>query len=201
MPPSSPPPRISHVLIYAGPTNPPQINVLRNNLAFLNQPAQQQIPHLPTTKLLIVLSSWGGNIFEARSLYGLLRSLSYPIDIHASGVIQSSAIPMMLGADYRTCSPTTTFLFHPWSWGTEAHPGRTLDELQQIPMRLDDDINWAKNVLDERTSLKHADIERLKLFEAGSIHIQDANFALKNGIVHDISERKIPSGTMTWNMI
>jgi ATP-dependent protease ClpP protease subunit len=159
--------------------------------------ASQSNP-IPVTGVLLVLSSWGGNTYEARALYGLLRALAYPIEIHATGVIQSAATPLMLGADRRTCSPDATFMFHPWAWSTDAHPGRSMDELQQFPLRLDDDIKWAKNVLNERTSLKHADIERLKLFDTGTIH--DANFALKNGIVHDVSYRKIPAGIFTWNI-
>ena len=197
--PQPPRPPISHALVYAGPTNPPQINVFRNNLTFLNQPAQPQISHLPTTGLLIVLSSWGGNTFEARSLYGLIRTLSYPIEIHASGVIQSAAIPLILSADHRSCTADTTFMFHPWMWGTEAHTGRTLEDLQQTPMLLEDYVKWGKQTLNDRSGLKHADIERLKLFDASKIY--DANFALKNGIVHEIVERKIPAGIMTWNMV
>lgn len=189
---------ISHVLIYTGPTNAPQINLLRAQLAFLNQPAQQNAQHLPATGLLLVLSSWGGQTFEARSLYGLIRSLPFPTEIHAAGTIQSAAIPLMMAADRRTCTPDTTFLFHPWVWSTDPDPGRSMDELQQFPMRIEDDVDWAKDVLDQHSGLKHPEIERLQLFTSASI--EDSGFALKYGLVHDVLERKIPHGVMTWNI-
>ena len=191
--------KISHILFYSGGINTPQTNTLRNNLALLNQPSQpqQNLAHLPATGVLIVLSSWGGNSFEARSIYGLIRSLSYPVEVHAAGIVQSAAVPLILAADRRTCTPNTTFMFHPWSWATEASPGRYLDELQQFPMRLDDEVNWAKSVIIERTQLKTPDIE--KLFKTATI--VDANFALEHGLIHEISERKIPTGIPTWNVV
>ena len=190
---------ISHALIYSGPTNPPQTNLLRNQIAFLNQPAQPpHAIHLPCTGLLIVLSSWGGNIFEARSLYGLIRALPFPVEINAIGAVQSAAVPLMLAADRRTASPDATFLFHPWTWGSEPHPGRSLDQLQQIPLQLEDDIRWAENTFSLRSGLKSAEIKQFELFT--SVQIKDANFALKYGLVHQVIERKIPAGIITWNI-
>ena len=135
--------QISHVLIYSGGIGAPQTHSLRGQLAFLNQPGPGQgIAHLPAKKVLIVLSSWGGNTFEARSLYGLLRSLRFDVEIHATGTIKSAAIQVMLAADRRTASPDTTFLFHPWVWGVDANPGHGADGLQQFPLQLEDDVAW-----------------------------------------------------------
>jgi hypothetical protein len=141
----------THALVYAGPLNPPATTSLRGQLSFLNQPSQpqQNAAHLPCRGLLLILSSVGGNTFDMRSLYGLLRSLSYPIEIHATGAVKSSAVPLMLAADRRSAAPGTTFLFHPWTWGGEAHPGLTADGLQLNPMQLDDDIKWGKSILKE----------------------------------------------------
>jgi ATP-dependent protease ClpP protease subunit len=191
---------ISHVIIYSGPTNAPQSQGLRSQLAFVNQPAQPQagITHLPTTGLLIVLSSWGGNTFEARSLYGLLRALSYPFTIHVTGVVQSAAVPLMLAADYRTAAPGTSFLFHGWTWGVKEHPGHNPDGLQQLSLLLDDEIKWARKVFDERSNLKDADIDRLQLFT--NSRIEGTDFALQYGLIHAVTEHKIPPNVMTWNI-
>jgi ATP-dependent protease ClpP protease subunit len=189
---------VSHALVFSGPINTPLTNSLRNQLAFLNQPQSQNVPHLPCTGLLIVLASWGGNTFEARSIYGVINSLSFPVEIHAVGVVQSAAVPLMLAAQRRTASPDATFLFHPWTWGSEPHPGRTLDELQQYPMRLEDDVKWARNTFVERTNLTEAKVSELNLFEVA--RIENADFALTHGIIHEKIERKIPHGIMTWNV-
>ncbi len=190
---------ISHALVFAGPIGPPHSNILRNQLAFLNQPNPPQgTTHLPATGLLIVLSSMGGNTFDMRSLYGLLRALSFPIEIHATGVVKSAAVPLMLAADRRTAAPGTTFLFHPWTWGTDLHPGHSADGLQQFPMQLNDDISWARTILEQRSKLTNAEIDRLELFETS--RIEGTDFALKNELVHEVTERKIPAGIMTWNI-
>jgi ATP-dependent Clp protease, protease subunit len=202
-PASAPAPRavtFSHAIVYSGPLLPPQTNILRNQLAFLNQPAnpQQGTAHLPATGLLIVLSSTGGNTFEMRSLYGLIRSMSYSIEIHAVGTIKSAALPFMLAADRRTAAPDTTFLFHPWTWGTELHPGHSAEGLQQFPMQLEDDVEWARDIFEERSNLTQSDIDQLELFQ--KTRIEDTDFALQRGLVHEVVERKIPRGIMTWNI-
>lgn len=190
---------ISHAIFYTGALQTPQTNILRGQLAFLNQPGQEQgIFHLPCKKLLIVLSSWGGNTFEMRSLYGLLRSLSYSIEVHVTGVAKSAAIPFMLAADRRTAAPDTTFLLHPWTWGTDVNPSHTIDELRQLPMNLDDEIKWGKRVLVERTKLTPENVDDFGWFEEASF--EDVDFALKYGLIHEAVERKIPPGIMTWNI-
>jgi ATP-dependent protease ClpP protease subunit len=190
----------SHAIIYSGPLLPPQSTLLRNQLAFLNQPPnpQQGTAHLPTRGLLIVFSSGGGNTFEMRSLYDLIRSLSYPIEIHAIGAVKSAALLFMLAADRRTAAPRTTFLFHPWTWGTELHPGHTAEGLQQFPMQLEDDIEWAREVFEERSGLTQNDIDQLELFE--KTRIEDADFAVQRRLIHEVVERKIPPAIMTWNI-
>jgi ATP-dependent Clp protease protease subunit len=189
----------THALIYSGLLSLPQSNILRNQLAFLNQPQQPPgLMHLPCQRLLIIFSSVGGNTFEMRSLYDLIRSLSYPIEIHATGVIKSAAVPFILAADRRTAAPGTTFLFHPWTWGTELHPGQTLDGLQQLPLQLQDDIDWAEEIFTQRTKLTYDDITSLELF--AKTRIEETDFAIEKGLIHEVVERKIPAGIMTWNV-
>jgi ATP-dependent protease ClpP protease subunit len=189
----------THAMIYAGPLNPPQTNILRNQLAFLNQPQQPPgITHLPCKGLLIIFSSTGGNTFEMRSLYDLIRCLPYPIEIHATGVIKSAAVFLMLAADRRTAAPNTTFLFHPWTWGTDLHPGHTAEGLQVLPMQLKDEIDWAKEILNERSKLTYDKISALELFKTP--RIEEMDFALEYGLIHEEVERKIPPEIMTWNI-
>jgi ATP-dependent Clp protease protease subunit len=154
--------------------------------------------HLPVKGLLMILSSFGGSTYEMRSVYDLIRSLSYPMEIHIAGMAKSAAIPLMLAADRRTASPDTAFMFHPWAWGVEANPGHSIDTLQQFPMQLEDDIRWGKRVLERRTKLTAKDIEDLELFDKA--RIEDAEFALRYGIIDEITERKIPAEIMSWNV-
>jgi ATP-dependent protease ClpP protease subunit len=183
----------SHAIIYSGPTNLPQSQSLRSQLAFLNQPQQN------TTGLLLVLSSWGGNTFEARSLYGLLRAVSYPIDIHAVGVIKSSAVPLFLAADRRTAAPDVEFMFHGWTWSLDQHPGQPIEELQQTAMQLSHEVKWARGVLQERAKLTSVDIDSLQLFEKP--RIEGVDFALRYGLIDQAIDLKIPVGIMTWNIV
>lgn len=191
---------ISHALLYSGPLQPPQTNMLRNQLGFLNQPSQPQqgITHLPATRVLLVFSCFGGATHEMRGLYDLFRSLSFPIDIHVVGIAKSAAIPFILASDRRTAAPDSTFFFHPWTWGIDASPGHILPVLEQPQIQLQDDINWGKKVLIARTKLTASDIDKLQLFERGVT--MDAATALKYGIVHEVADLKIPCGIMTWNI-
>lgn len=104
----------------------------------------------------------------------------------------------MLAADRRTASPDSTFFFHPWTWGTDQHPGQTYEALHQSPMQLSDDIEWAKSVYVEQTKLTAGDIEELELFKTANIW--NANMALEHGFIDEVVERKIPRGIMTWNI-
>jgi hypothetical protein len=63
---------------------------------------------------------------------------------------------------------------------------------------LDDDIAWGRDILKQRSLLTDADIDGMKLFEEA--RIEDTDFALKYGLVHNILERDIPHGIMTWNI-
>jgi ATP-dependent protease ClpP protease subunit len=133
-----------------------------------------------------------------RSLYDLIRSLSYPVEIHVIGVAKSAAVPLILAADRRTASPDASFLFHPWTWSVDANPGHPTDTLQQFPMQLEDDVKWGKTIIQRRTKMSAKEIGDLGLFEKA--RIENAEFALKHGIIHQIIERKVPANCMTWNI-
>jgi ATP-dependent protease ClpP protease subunit len=172
---------------------PPQTNVLRNQLAFLNQPTN----HAPATKVLLVFSCYGGATDEMRALYDLVRSFSFAIEVHVIGGIKSAAIPFILASDRRTAAPDTSFFFHPWVWSVDAG-GHVLNVLEQPKIQLQADIDWGKKVLMARTKLTVADIGGLHLFDKGVV--MDAPTALRYGIIHEIVELKIPAGVMTWNI-
>lgn len=190
---------ISHIFFYNGGILLPQTNNLRSQLAFLNQPNQphQGVNYLPATRLVIVLSSWGGNTHEMRSLYDLIGSLSYQVDFHLVGTVKSAAVPLFLAGARRTAAPGTTFLFHPWTWGTELHPGHTAESLIQFPAQLEDDIEWGKKVFIERTKFPAADVGSL----FGKARIENTEFALKHGFIDEVVNLKLPTGVMTWNIM
>lgn len=181
---------ISHAITFSGPIERPITDVFRNQLAFLSQPQHD------TKRLLVVFTSWGGNTFEARSLHGIIRSLAFPVEVHAVGSIKSSAVPLMLAADRRTAAPDASFMFHPWTWGIEGNHASA--GLEQFPLQLEDEVKWAKATFTTRTKLTATEIDKLMLFDKP--RIEGADFALKHGFVHSIGERKIPAGKMVWNI-
>lgn len=94
--------------------------------------------------------------------------------------------------------PEASFFFHPWTWSTDTHPGHTFDALHQLPMQLIDDIEWGRAVMKERSKLTDEDIGTFELFDKA--RVEDTEFALRYGLVHEVVERKIPPGIMTWNI-
>jgi len=73
-----------------------------------------------------------------------------------------------------------------------------MEVLQQFPMQLEDDIEWGKKILEQRTKLTADDIAERELFEKATI--MDAPAAFDCGLIHGVMERKIPPGIMTWNI-
>ena len=60
----------------------------------------------------IHLCSYGGGVYEGLAIYDMLRESQSPIKIIASGIIASSGILILLGADVRVARKHTRFMIH-----------------------------------------------------------------------------------------
>src|SRR5580704_2643319 len=67
--------------------------------------------------LTVMFSSSGGNCAQGLSLYNFIRSLPVQIRMHASGVVESMAVPVFVAGHIRTSSPLSRFFFHAYDFG------------------------------------------------------------------------------------
>jgi ATP-dependent Clp protease protease subunit len=66
-------------------------------------------------RIVITLSSPGGDVDVGMSIYELLRTADAEIVIHGYGIVGSIAVLIFMGADKRVLTPGTRFFVHPGS--------------------------------------------------------------------------------------
>jgi ATP-dependent protease ClpP protease subunit len=135
-------------------------------------------------RLVLLFASDGGNTDQALSLYNWLRSLPVEIQIHATGHVGSSAFPVFLAGSYRTCSALSRFFIHEYDWGFTAR--QTLKRMAEAQQRLRSDIDMARQIIKDRTSVPDEISKALdgEAFPA----VVTPDIALKYGIVSKIGD-------------
>src|SRR6478752_3066393 len=104
-------------LTFHGPTNYPATKILRNVLCnFGNGQPNQAFGGKIFTKLYLLLSSEGGSIEDAFSLYNLMRTLPVEIATVNMGQIASAGNILFLAGDERYCCDQSYFHFHNINW-------------------------------------------------------------------------------------
>jgi ATP-dependent protease ClpP protease subunit len=124
----------------------------------------------------IFLCTGGGDSGAGVGLYYLLKSLPYPVHVHAAGMCASGGVSLLAGAAQRTCSPGTHFMLH----GSKAPDGSLSPQAGMT-----------------RDIFKHAlawDQEKLDYFFSDvSEKWFDESFALANGIIKAVEPFAFPS--------
>lgn len=141
------------------------------------------------TEITILISSPGGSVFDGMNIATLIKSSPIPINVHNVGQIDSIASVIFSAGTKRIAQKNSSFLFH----GVMANfPQSSLTE-QQLEERLAtlrrDRENIAKNISDF-TAINYATVD--DLMKKGSII--SAEEARGIGLVHEISEARIPAG-------
>jgi len=132
-------------------------------------------------ELQLVMSSLDGTHDAGFNLYGVIRSLPIPVHIHAPGVLARISVIAFLAGQRRSCTPTATFEFHPFSWAFNRPV--SIADMQFAIDRMRRDSDLAKEVLRRHTQAKPEDIDRL--FDTMPI-ILSSSEAVAMGLVHDI---------------
>ena len=138
--------------------------------------------------IYLTMSSPGGNVDLAFTLFNFLRSLPCKLVTHNIGSIDSAAIYVFLAGGHRIASPNARFLLHGVCIPTPAqmYPfmlAEALDRSRQDEKRM-------KELLHARTGLEESQIDGF--FRCGEF--KGSQFALENGIVSEIGEFKLPMG-------
>lgn len=82
------------------------------------------------SKLTINISSGGGSVFSAITIYNYLKNLPYEITTHNLGEVSSAAILLYLAGTIRTSEDIAKFMIHPLAIGINGNlPYNKVSEL------------------------------------------------------------------------
>src|ERR1700716_1271292 len=136
------------------------------------------------TELYLLLSSEGGSVEEAFSLYNFIRALPVKTTTVNMGQIASAGNILFLAGEDRWSCQHSYFHFRNLSYYYDkpqsVHRIQMLDHAQI----LDAERELYKSIFKERTSLSDGDFDTLKFLEEPLI--KDVNFAKEKGIVQHI---------------
>lgn len=183
--------------VFHGPTNYPATRNLRNAICgwASGRPAQDGIVY---TEMYLLLSSDGGSVEEAFSLYNFILALPVKTITVNMGQIASAGNILFLAGQERWSCKHSYFHFHNLSYyydrAQSIHRIQMLDHAQI----LDVERELYKSIFKERTSLSEEDFDSLKFLE--NPLIKDVGFAKEKGIIQNVGMPAIPAGTPILNV-
>jgi ATP-dependent Clp protease protease subunit len=141
-------------------------------------------------RVVLCLSTGGGNIFNGTVLYNMLRAMPFDLVTHNSGHIASMGNTVFLAGDERFACPQATFLFHPSAFPAEG--GKLFDVaiLRERIAMLNGNDEAERLVLRQRTTMTAAEIRAI-VAESRTLTAKDAVGA---GIVSRVKKIAIPDG-------
>jgi ATP-dependent Clp protease protease subunit len=107
----------NRVIDFAGEVNERKVSLVNRALIKMAQINNKQ----PIT---LFISSFGGSVYDAISLYDTITTLSCPVTTFGDGKVISSGFIIFLAGTKRLSYPSTTYMMHSISGGTE---GRAID--------------------------------------------------------------------------
>ena len=144
----------------------------------------------------LILSTPGGSVMHGMNLYNVLRGLPVSLTTHNVGNVDSIGNAVFLAGETRYACPHSTFMFH--GVGYDGQSGRL--EEKSLRERLQTVLSDQKRIgqiIENRTSLNTKKIR--PLFREAQT--KDATFAADNGIVHEIRDVQIPTGSTVVSLV
>lgn len=141
------------------------------------------------TSITLCLSSNGGAIDQGWYVYEILRGLPIPFITHAIGSVQSAAMYIFMAGHRRYATDGATFMFHPMVFSPGAGQVLRRDDLTYHVDSSDLDLSRATQTFSRESGLSAAKVRHWFTGEK----IRDTQFALTNGIIHDIRPLNIQS--------
>jgi ATP-dependent protease ClpP protease subunit len=153
--------------------------------------------HNGSSKIILHISSGGGDLASAFAAYHFLRSIEIPIEAHNIGNIESAAVLLFLAADVRRAAPHSRFLFHDFHWGFPAGDV-PLAKLREHTASLEFDSRRYADIFNERTEGAESPINISECLNGLSLIATPAT-ALKAGVITEpASEPAVQTGFRLW---
>lgn len=148
------------------------------------------VKHKPET-IYFSFSSGGGDVDAGVNLYTFLKGLPCRIIMHNTGSIDSIANVVFMAGDERYATKFSTFLFHGVRFDINGQMSLHLNQISELQDRIQKMHNKIADIICQNSKLTKKKLQKF-LFEGKT---EDAAFALKHGIIHDIRDFKIPENT------
>lgn len=147
-------------------------------------------------EVYLAFSSSGGDVQAGLALFNFLKGAPFNVIVHNIGAVQSIATTIFLAGKQRYACKHSTFVYH----GVASNPlagsyenGRLRATLEGIGI----DQEHLVSILKENTKIGDENAEALYR----AVHTKTAEFALDNGIIHEIRELSIPQGAVMFSLI
>jgi ATP-dependent protease ClpP protease subunit len=145
------------------------------------------------SKVYLLLSTTGGNVVNGLNVYNFLCGVPFELITHNVGNVDSIGNVVFLAGKKRYACPQATFTFH----GVGYYIGQN-QRLEENNLH-----EYLNNVLSDQKRIgaiicKHTKIsisESEELFR--SAQNKDVKFAIEKGIINEIKDVQIPTGTPT----
>jgi len=138
---------------------------------------------------LLLISSPGGFVAPGIAVFNYLKSLPINIETHNFGNVDSIASMLYCCGSKRTCSENASFLIHSVAWN--GNGGFEEKRLKEFVKGLQVDRKNISEIIAKSCNKNQKQIQKIMFI--GS-HL-DAEKAKKLGLVHEIKEPKINSGS------
>lgn len=148
-------------------------------------------------KVYLLLSTPGGSVMHGLNLYNVLKGMPFELIIHNVGNVDSIGNAVFLAGRKRYASPNAAFAFHGVSFGAVSN--ERLDE-KNLREKLDSLLSDQKRI--GAIICKHT---KIKADESGQLfreaQTKDVGFAVSKGIIDEIKDVQIPSGTPVFPLV
>ena len=148
-------------------------------------------------EVCLLLSTPGGSVMHGMTLYNTLRAMPFKLITHNVGNVDSIGNAIFLAGEERYACPHSTFMFH--GVGFDIKQGLRLEE-KLIREKLDavlQDQTRIGSIIRDRTNIDEGQVSEL-FREART---KDAKYAKDVGIINDIRDVNIPSGSPVISLV
>ena len=184
---------MNNIFHFSGPISVFTMQNLRGCILDAMRPGNAQ-------KLMLFMSSEGGDVTAGIAMYNFLRSMPVPVETYNFGAIESVAVFVYLAGNKRYTLPDARFLVHGFT-RNYASPSQPYPAIRESIVSLDSHSNICLNIFEERTSGAKAKID-IKNNLLGEARILTPAESIPAGIARRIvSPEEISSISGThWNV-
>ena len=131
--------------------------VAADSIALLMQAVDQALKDR-TAKIVLLISTPGGNVFHGLSAYNFLRGLPVDVETHNFGTVDSIGVTLFCAGKRRLSVPHARFLLHAVSAGFPANAQLEEKQLEERLNALRSDIDNIARVIGDTTGKPKATI-------------------------------------------